>query len=137
MKHYKKLNKSDLRRGFSIAEVVVSIAVITIVTFATLTIILSSNLITARSMKHQQAQLYAEDVINCFRAPSDSFEDSLRSVLDLDPNVTVAVNTDIKLDCGYILKYAIDVDTITVTILDESGSSAVVSLAYTKGGAQE
>jgi prepilin-type N-terminal cleavage/methylation domain-containing protein len=60
----------NLRRGFSIVEVMIAMTVVTIVCFSTLTILLSSQVSATRAMKHQQAQFYVEDIINCYRVSS-------------------------------------------------------------------
>lgn len=135
-----KVNKSHAaNRGFSIAEVVIAMAVIAVVTFTTLTIILSANIATRRSVRHQQAQMYAEDVINCYRI-SDSEEEFesylLKSVGFKDEQTldTIAVNTDLTLDCDYILNYFVDETTRTITVYVHDGDGRVAAdhLSYTK-----
>ena len=78
MKKHPKTNR-NLRRGFSIVEVMIAMTVVTIVCFSTLTILLSSQVSATRAMKHQQAQFYVEDIINCYRVSSS--EDDFKGLI--------------------------------------------------------
>jgi Tfp pilus assembly protein PilV len=130
----KSTSKQNTRRGFSIVEVVIAMTVITIVCFATLTIILSSNLSTARAVKRQQAQFFAEDVVNCFRVTADenSFKQILPKSIDLKEGESIEQDQEIALSLeGYTLNYKIDGTKISVTITEE-GDKVIAKVEYTK-----
>ena len=123
-------SKNNARRGFSIVEVVIAMTVITIVCFATLSIILSANISGARAVKRQQAQLYAEDVVNCFRVASD--EESLKSSIAAALSVEQIDDSTITLDGGYTLEYSVvNGNKITVTVT-EDGDKVIAEVEYTK-----
>ena len=123
-------------RGFSIAEVVVAMVVVTIVSFATLSVILSANLSTDRSLRHQQAQFYAEDAVGCFvlAGSEGEFKSYLVGALGLENVVDIASGsgiTRITLNDGNILEYSLDNNKLTLYIRDSEGKT-VAHAEYTK-----
>ena len=122
-------------RGFSIAEVVVAMVVVTIVSFATLSVILSANLSTDRSLRHQQAQFYAEDAVGCFvlAESEEEFKSYLAGALGLKNVDNIAPDSDITLNDGNILKYSLlnNNKTLTLYIRDSEGKT-VAHAEYTK-----
>ena len=64
-----KLNKL----GFTLAETVLALAVISISSVGLLSLVLSSHRATINAAQKQQAQLYAMDIINCYRV-SDTYQ---------------------------------------------------------------
>ena len=59
-------------RGFSIAEVVISIAVVLIVTFGTITLVQSSRIRTNEDYACTVARTYASDALELFKLYTDS-----------------------------------------------------------------
>lgn len=122
-------------RGFSIAEVVVAMVVVTIVSFATLSVILSANLSTDRSLRHQQAQFYAEDAVGCFVLAGSEveFKSYLAGALGLENVDNIAPDSDITLNDGNILEYSLlnNNKTLTLSIRDSEGKT-VAHAEYTK-----
>ena len=88
MKKRKKLNK----RGFSLAESVLALAVIAIASVGILSLILSAQRSTFSAMQKQQAQIYAADIISCYRADGDfnqNVEFALGKTIDEDGKITI------------------------------------------------
>ena len=124
----------NLRRGFSIVEVMIAMTVVTIVCFSTLTILLSSQVSATRAMKHQQAQFYVEDVINCFRVAKDpdDFNNLVAGVFNEADASVDATNNTVTLKNGYVITYEIkDNSTIEVNV-SEDGKQVVPPATYTK-----
>lgn len=66
----KRLNK----RGFSLVEVIIAMAVVSIVTFAALSIIYPATDKTVEANAQSNAIYFASDAIECFKATKDSDE---------------------------------------------------------------
>ena len=60
------------RRGITLAEVAIAMAVVTIVTVSALSIIVSSTQTTTRAICKTEAQYFAADALECFRASKDT-----------------------------------------------------------------
>ena len=126
MKNHKKLNK----RGFTLAESVLALAVIAIASVGILSLILSAQRSTFSAMQKQQAQIYAADIISCYRADGDfnqNVEFALGKTIDEDGKITI--NGDL------VANIKIENKTITVQIVN--GEKELFSQSFTKGGETE
>jgi prepilin-type N-terminal cleavage/methylation domain-containing protein len=126
----KKLNKRN-NRGFTLAESVLALAVISIVSVGSLSLIISAQKSTISATQKQQAQLYAADIIACYRVSDandgNTFTDNVKfatgkeisndNTIELDGNLTAYLTTENK--------------TLTVTI--KTGEKELTSLSFTKG----
>ena len=126
---FKKLNK----RGFTLAESVLALAIISIVSVGTLTLILSAQKSTISAAQKQQAQLYAADIISCYRVSKNDtdFASNVNFALGgktIDNN-TIALSNDLTAHIN------IDQEgkTIKVTVTNGQGSE-LSALTFTKGG---
>ncbi len=129
IKPYKQLNK----RGFTLAESVLALAIITIVSVSTLSLILSAQRSTISAAQKQQAQLYAADIISCYRV-STSDEDFYKNVnfaigKEIADDNTIALNDGLT---AHIIKEDTDT-TLTVAVKNEKGTT-LTTLTFTKGG---
>lgn len=125
MKNRKKLNK----RGFTLAESVLALAVIAIASVGILSLILSAQRSTFSAMQKQQAQIYAADIISCYRVSnSTNFADNVEFALGLD---SWDGNRPITLDGDLVANITIENNTLTVQILN--GEKELTSQSFTKG----
>ena len=110
-----KLNK----RGFSLAESVLALAVISISSVGILSLVISTQRATINAAQKQQAQLYAMDIINCYRVSNST--------------KTFQENMDWALDGDYEanLEFSEDKKTLTVTISKDGKDLS--SFSFTKG----
>lgn len=60
-------NKNRSRRGISLVEVVVALTVITIISAAALSLVISSARVDANSLRSTQVMMAAENVLECYR----------------------------------------------------------------------
>jgi len=67
-----KRNRS--RRGISLVEVVVALAVITIISAAALSLVISSARVDANSLRSTQVMMAAENVLECYRFAESELE---------------------------------------------------------------
>ena len=126
IRNLKKLNK----RGFTLAESVLALAIIAIVSVGTLSLILSAQNSTISAAKKQQAQLYAADIIACYRV-SDSDA-------DFNENVAFAIGKEIidnkiTLNDGLTAYITKEGTTLTVAVKNEK-DTALTTLTFNKGG---
>lgn len=108
----KRLNK----RGFSLVEVAIAMAVVSIVTFAALSIIYPATDKTVEANARSNAIYFAADVIECLKATETPEE--LQAALDQrdgvtkvkfeienDPNATTVVDAEYKINGSNLRAY--------------------------------
>ena len=126
IKRNKKLNK----RGFTLAESVLALAIISIVSVGTLSLILSAQRSTISAAQKQQAQLYAADIISCYRVSKNDtdFASNVNFALGkpIDDN-TIALSDDLTAHIDQEGK------TLKVTVKNGQGSE-LSTLTFTKRG---
>ena len=130
IKPYKKLNK----RGFTLAESVLALAVIAITSVGTLSLILSAQKATISAAQKQQAQLYAADIIACYRAGGD-FNDNVQFALGKNITEDEENKIIITLDGGLTAVIEKSDPTIEVIVQNERGQD-LTTLTFTKGVTQ-
>ena len=126
-----KFNKKLNKRGFTLAESVLALAIISIVSVSTLSLILSAQRSTISAAQKQQAQLYAADIISCYRvSDTDNFAENVKFALGkpIDDN-TIALSDDLTAHIDQEGK------TLKVTVKNGQGSE-LSTLTFTKGGTQ-
>ena len=123
IKPYKKLNK----RGFTLAESILALAVIAITSVGTISLILSAQNATISAAQKQQAQLYAADIIACYRADGN-FNDNVQFALGKD-----ITDGKIALDGGLTAVIEKSDPNIKVIVQNERGQD-LTTLTFTKGG---
>ena len=137
-KHHKKLNK----RGFTLAESVLALAVIAITSVGVLSLVLSSHRATTAAAQKQQAQLYAADIISCYRVSEND--------TDFEANIEFAlgktINEDNTIDWSQEENLINLSDDLTALIIKENNTLRVVIKTsadkplvvqyFTKGGTQ-
>lgn len=111
-------------RGFSIAEVVVSIAVVLIVTFGTITLVQSSRTRTNEDYACTVARTYASDALELFKLYTDS--EKYKTALEN--------HTEIKQPNETENEYVYDGGICTLSITVDFGSGKFAANGKTKKG---
>ena len=111
-------------RGFSIAEVVISIAVVLIVTFGTITLVQSSRTRTNEDYACTVARTYASDALELFKLYSNS----------TDYKTAVEKYTEIRKSAETENAYIYDGGICTLTITVDFGSGKFAANGKTKKG---
>ena len=111
-------------RGFSIAEVVISIAVVLIVTFGTITLVQSSRIRTNEDYACTVARTYASDALELFKLYTDSEK----------YKTAVEKYTEIKRLNETENAYIYDGGACTLTITVDFGSGKFAANGKTKRG---
>ena len=131
-----KIKMKKARRGFSLAEAVVALAVVVIITVAALTMVTSSIVATINATNKAEAQIFAQNVWECFKASEneDKFLENVEFAIDgtlMEQGINkYKYNAD-----GFNAKIEVNSSftELTVTVNDNKGEQ-IVSLNYTKGG---
>ncbi len=111
-------------RGFSIAEVVISIAVVLIVTFGTITLVQSSRIRTNEDYACTVARTYASDALELFKLYTNSEK----------YKTAVEKYTEIKRSKETENAYIYDGGACTLTITVDFGSGKFAANGKTKKG---
>lgn len=130
------------KRGFTLMETVIALTIIVIVSVATLTIVLTSNLSTRRATERQVAAGYTADLVTCYRATDDpvAFFAAAAFALNIPerdiPELSDGEKTSIP---DTALSVSVDWEANTMTAQVLRGDSEVLSKVTFhkgKGGAQ-
>ena len=110
------------KRGFTLVETVVALALILIVSASSLVLIASANNATQRALYNAQAQNFVSDVVTVFRSVEDKDEfDS-----------TLQKGYISSLPKGYTRTIVIDGATLIVEVKDGDGKT-VAKATYARG----
>lgn len=132
----KRLNK----RGFSLVEVIIAMAVVSIVTFAALSIIYPATDKTVQANAQSNAIYFASDAIECFKATRNSTEFfqalSHRSGLPVPPiddSTPYDYPIDNKWKAIITLNYVTDIVTVDGTDVTVHNDSITIDIQSTDG----
>ena len=130
LQNAKKLNIAK-KRGFTLAESVLALAVISIVSVSALTLIISAQKSTISATQKQQAQLFAADIIACYRVQGD-FRRNVEFALGLPENSWDG-ESGITLKGGLTATVNIDENNKLTVVITDNKEKELTSLSFTKG----
>ena len=108
--------KKQNRRGFTVAETVIALALIATVSVSSVSLVLSAQNASMAAHQRQQAQFYAMDILSCYRASTDAdFKQNLKFVLGLNPDEDFALH-NIPLSGDMAAYVEIESTPIKITI---------------------
>lgn len=113
------------KRGFTLVETVVALALILIVSATSLTLISSANNATQRALFNAKAQNFVSDVVTVYRTAED--RQQFNDIVYATENNMVS-----KLAGGYTYTIQIVDKTLTVTVFNESGKQ-IANAEYVRG----
>ena len=128
------------KRGISLAEAVIALAVILIVTVAALSVALTSIAVKRKTLYASYAQDFARNAYECFIAAED--EEDFVALIEFAEGAFLAEKdgkyTYVNEEKDYIATIKVDYDadrpTFSVTILNAKGEEVVPLIEYEKGG---
>lgn len=86
------MRNATRKKGFSLAEVVIALSIILIVSLAAMSIALSSVSVTAKAVELSKAQGFAENALECFKAAENEAE--LRELIEFAEGVELTDDGD-------------------------------------------
>lgn len=126
--------------GFSLAEVVITLTVITIVCGAALTIAMSSVTAKKAAVNKIEGQNFAQNTLECFKASNSA--DEFERLVDFAENITLTqaeegvytyTSDKYKFTATIEIGFAEERPTFSVEVKNAK-DGAIISLDYTKGG---
>ena len=108
---------------------------IAITSVGTLSLILSAQKATISAAHKQQAQLYAADIIACYRVSENEtdLQSNIKFALGMDDEQVLDLS-NIPLKNDMAAKVQLDSNTLTATIT--TNGKTLTTLTFTKGGTQ-
>ena len=121
--------KKQNRRGFTLAETVIALAIIATVSVASVSLVLTAQNASMAALQKQQAQFYAADIVSCYRAEKEDgdFEKNLAFAFDLNPDSQVILS-NLSLPNGMAADIDRQADYIKVIIY--KGNKVLYKLTF-------
>lgn len=126
-------NKNRSRRGISLVEVVVALTVITIISAAALSLVISSARVDANSLRSTQVMMAAENALECYRFAEnkDNFADLLKKTGDYTEDQE-AVGTYVLTEKAYVITISYTDAKLTFSATDSDGKE-IYNYEFNKG----
>lgn len=127
------------KKGFSLAESVIALSVVTIVSICAITIVISSITSKAKTVQKLNSQNFAYNVVECFKVSSDQtdFENNLKLIIDSLPTKQDLESNSIysfileKTNYSTVITYSNDNKKLTINITNDKNET-IISLEYNK-----
>lgn len=127
------------KKGFSLAESVIALSVVTIVSICAITIVISSITSKTKTVQKLNSQNFAYNVVECFKVSSDQtdFENNLKLIIDplpikqgLESNSVYSFILE-KTNYSTVITYSNDNKKLTINITNDKNET-IISLEYNK-----
>lgn len=118
------------RRGISLVEVIVALAVITIISTAALSLVISSARVDANSLRSTRVMIAAENALECYRF-SDS-EDEFVALLRKTGDYIEADGSYVLTESSYAITVEYEDDSLRFTAIDSDGKE-IYNYEFYKG----
>ena len=118
------------RRGISLVEVIVALAVITIISTAALSLVISSARVDANSLRSTRVMIAAENALECYRF-SDS-EDEFVELLRKTGDYIEADGSYVLTESSYAITVKYEDDSLRFTAIDSDGKE-IYNYEFYKG----
>lgn len=130
-----RMKKLSARKGISLTEVVVALAVISIISAAALSLVISSANIEADVVRTMNVSAAADDVLDCFRY-ADNNEEFEATIQKLDGYQTTGDGQYVLNKPNYVIVIKINGNNLSfeaVKCKDGEKGESIYSYEYTKG----
>lgn len=128
------------KKGFSLAESVIALSVVTIVSICAITIVISSITSKTKTIQKLNSQNFAYNVVECFKVSSDinefdSYLDSLtnKDLSYISNSESNSIYSFILEETNYstVITYSNDNKKLTINITNDKNET-IISLEYNK-----
>ena len=123
-----KRNRS--RRGISLVEVVVALTVITIISAAALSLVISSARVDANSLRSTQVMMAAENVLECYRFAES--EEEFAALLEKTGDYKKVDNAYVLTEKAYVITVHYTNTQLTFSATDSDGKE-IYKYEFNKG----
>lgn len=118
------------RRGISLVEVIVALAVIAIISTAALSLVISSSKVDANSLRSTQVMMAAKNALECYRF-SDR-EDEFGELLRKTGDYIEADDSYVLTESSYVITVKYEDDSLRFTATDGDGKM-IYDYEFNKG----
>lgn len=124
------------KKGFSLVEAVIALTVVVIVSFAALSLVLSSTTTKVNAVNKSKAQYFAYNALECFKASDDTteFENNIVFAEGLTPTKDENTYIFVSEENKFTAAVTINGKAFEITVWDKYNDE-IISFDYTKGGA--
>lgn len=123
-------NKNRSRRGISLVEVVVALTVITIISAAALSLVISSARVDANSLRSTQVMMAAENVLECYRFAES--EEEFAALLEKTGDYKKVDDAYVLTEKAYVITVHYTDTKLTFSATDGDGEE-IYSYEFDKG----
>ena len=136
------MDRLKSKKGYSLVEVIIALSVIVVVSATALTVILYSVSLRHAEINKSQAQNFAENVMECFKAADDTeeFETLVKFAegVELKPIPEWGAYTYTSIEKNFVVGITVDFElerpTFSIEILDINGTRVMNPIHLHKSG---
>jgi prepilin-type N-terminal cleavage/methylation domain-containing protein len=118
------------RRGISLVEVIVALAVIAIISTAALSLVISSARVDANSLRSTQVMMAAENALECYRFAEN--EEEFAALLGHTGDYIEADDSYVLTESSYAITVKYEDDSLRFTAIDSDGK-VIYDYEFNKG----
>lgn len=118
------------RRGISLVEVIVALAVITIISTAALSLVISSARVDANSLRSTRVMIAAENALECYRFAEN--EEEFAELLGNTGDYIEADGSYVLTESSYAITVKYEDDSLRFTAIDSDGKE-IYNYEFYKG----
>ena len=118
------------RRGISLVEVIVALAVIAIISTAALSLVISSSKVDANSLRSTQVMMAAENSLECYRFAEN--EEKFAELLGNTGDYKKADDSYVLTESSYAITVKYEDDSLRFTATDSDGK-VIYNYEFNKG----
>ncbi len=121
-----KQKAKNRKRGFSLAETAVALAIVVAISIATTSLLISSSNLSAKGMVDREANIRATAMIEAFRF-ADNETEFYQTLTDIDPAYT-------RISTGLRFNYECEKDAFVILATAVYGATESISVTAYRGG---
>ena len=134
------MSRINRKGGFSMAEAIIALSIIVVVSITALTLVMSSFSVRTTLITRTQGMSFADNVWECFKAADD--QDEFKSLVEYATGVTPTEDTKyIYNGNGFTAVITANYDDarpyFDITVTESKDGDEIISFSYVKGAKYE